>query len=65
MTPFSNKNKIILQEDLALVNKWVEDSPSYWQRRAKALHPGSTGTVGVAHLQRRAKSLYLGSCTFL
>jgi hypothetical protein len=30
------------QEDLALAYKWLEDNPVYWQRRAKALHPGRT-----------------------
>jgi hypothetical protein len=30
----------LLQEDLALAYKWLEDNPVYWQRRAKALHPG-------------------------
>jgi hypothetical protein len=30
----------LYQEDLALAYKWLEDNPVYWQRRAKALHPG-------------------------
>jgi hypothetical protein len=34
------------QEDLALAYKWLEDNPVYWQRRAKALHPGKKNHSG-------------------